>query len=66
MSEQRTANALKAIEAARAAIISVAAQMARRGIDTSPLTEPVAELQRAVAELQALDREVAHPTGLKN
>jgi hypothetical protein len=57
---------MASIEAARAAIVIAAAQMTARGVDTTALAQPILDLQRALAELSELDREVASAQALKN
>ena len=56
---ERRAKAISGIEAARNAIVEVAARLTAAGVDTSGFAEPVARIQEALTELAALDREEA-------
>jgi hypothetical protein len=44
------------IQAAQRAIVRAAARMTSQGVDTSELTEPVIDLQDALADLQRLKK----------
>ncbi len=45
---ERRQMAMARIEAARAAIVNVAAQLTAKGVDTGPLAQPILDLQRAL------------------
>jgi hypothetical protein len=45
-------NAVAKLQSAREAIVRIAADWQRRGWDTSPLAQPLIDLQNAIAELE--------------
>jgi hypothetical protein len=54
---ERRAAAMARIEAARNAIVEVAAKLTAAGADTSGLADPVVRIGEALAELAAVERE---------
>ena len=52
--EDRLSRALQKIIRARASIVKTAAEWQAGGIETAPLTEPLVEIQEALAQLETL------------
>jgi len=55
----RHRRAVRRIQAARDTIIRVAAAWQAAGRDTSPLSQPLVEIQEALAELETMNRAAA-------
>ena len=59
----RVHKAVQKLGHARAAIVRIAAAWQADGVETSPLTEPLVQIQEALAHLEALSPPTAEPEG---
>jgi hypothetical protein len=58
---ERLHKALQKLVHARASIVRTAAEWQAQGVETSPLTEPMVEIQEAVAQLETLAASLPGP-----